>query len=197
MNRYAEMQYGKVLSIIETTNDMTWIRNTFSPNSQFIDVTGIHDENGDDIVRGCVYEDNTWKAPAVKLPETLDDHKKLATDRCKQLVDQKIAEGFYSKALESELFFPSNKEAQETMEDLIELTEAGEDVELWITAKPTKTSSDDELDIYYPTIDELTAIYTDFKTHRAKCRKRGIEINKNIKASTTVDEVYRVLNWEK
>lgn len=197
MNRYAEMRYGKVLSIIETVNDMDWIRNTFSPNSQFVDVTGLHDENGNDIVAGCVYENNIWKAPVNKIPVTLDDHKKVATDRCKQLVDQKVAEGFYSSGLgDKELFFTSDKEAQETMEDLLELSESGEDVDLWVTAKPTKESSIDELEIYTPTLDELTTIYSDFKTHRAKCRKRGNEITKSIRNATSIDEVYQVLNWE-
>lgn len=197
MNRFAEIKYGKVHDIVETLQDMEWIHTIFSPLSVFIDVTNVNDTEGRPVQLGCIYENGVFKPPIVIKEYTLDDHKKIALERKTNLVNQKIEDGFYSEALGERKFFGSSKEDQENMEDMISLHESGTEVDLYVTAKPNKDADELARETITVTIEQLKAVWEDFKTHRVQCRKRGTEIDRAIRNSKFVQEVYQFLNWEK
>lgn len=46
MNRFAEIKYGRVNDIVETLNDLTWVRTIFSPISLWTDITDMLDSEG-------------------------------------------------------------------------------------------------------------------------------------------------------
>lgn len=198
MNRFAEIKYGRVHDIVETLNDMDWIKTIFSPTALFVDVTGINDTEGNPVSIGCTYDAGEFKPPLDKTADSLEDHKKLALERKTALVNQKIEGGFYSDALGKKLFFASSKSDQENMEDMQALIDEGsEDVDLYVTAKPTEEADELTREIYTITPEQLAKLWSDFKTHRIQCRRRGSEIDKAIRNSKFIEEVYNFLNWER
>ena len=49
MNRFAEIKYGRINDIIETINDLDWVRTIFSPTSLWTDITDMLDSDGNRI----------------------------------------------------------------------------------------------------------------------------------------------------
>lgn len=94
MNRFAEIKYGRVNDIVETLNDLTWVRTIFSPISLWTDITDMLDSEGNQIQIGHVFEGGSFRAPATRtVPVTLDDHRRVALYRKDLLVTQKSKKG--------------------------------------------------------------------------------------------------------
>ena len=75
MNKFAEIKYGKVANIYDTTREFNEFKKLFTNNSLFIDVTGVEDVEIGYRVDFTSETDFNLIAPAKILPETLEEVK--------------------------------------------------------------------------------------------------------------------------
>ena len=199
MNRFAEIKYGRVNDIVETLNDLTWVRTIFSPISLWTDITDMLDSEGNQIQIGHVFEGGSFRAPATRtVPVTLDDHRRVALYRKDLLVTQKIEEGFFSKALGDQYFFPYNGDAKQMLDMDFELLEDEEEEGFSVvyrTTRDPKESANKLNDTL--TVDQVKQLRKDFRKHKLACSKRGVEITNQINQAGAVEEMYNYINWDK
>lgn len=199
MNRFAEIKYGRVNDIVETLNDLTWVRTIFSPISLWTDITDMLDSEGNQIQIGHVFEGGSFRAPATRtVPVTLDDHRRVALYRKDLLVTQKIEEGFFSKALGDQYFFPYNGDAKQMLDMDFELLEDEEEEGFSVvyrTTRDPKESTNKLNDTV--TVDQVKQLRKDFRKHKLACSKRGVEIANQINQAEAVEEMYNYINWDK
>ena len=199
MNRFAEIKYGRVNDIVETLNDLTWVRTIFSPISLWTDITDMLDSEGNQIQIGHVFEGGSFRAPATRtVPVTLDDHRRVALYRKDLLVTQKIEEGFFSKALGDQYFFPYNGDAKQMLDMDFELLEDEEEEGFSVVYRTTRDSKESTNKLNDTlTVDQVKQLRKDFRKHKLACSKRGVEINNQINQAEAVEEMYNYINWDK
>lgn len=199
MNRFAEIKYGRINDIIETINDLDWVRTIFSPTSLWTDITDMLDSDGNRIEIGHVYEKGAFRSPATRtVPVTLEDHRRVALHRKDLLVTQKVEEGFFSKALGDEQFFPYNDEAKQMLDTDFELLEDDEEEGFVVLYRSTRDAEGSK-NILKDDVNasQIKAIRKDFRKHKLACNKRGSEIAEQINQSTAIEEMYNYINWDK
>ena len=199
MNRFAEIKYGRVNDIVETLNDLTWVRTIFSPISLWTDITDMLDSEGNQIQIGHVFEGGSFRAPATRtVPVTLDDHRRVALYRKDLLVTQKIEEGFFSKALGDQYFFPYNGDAKQMLDMDFELLEDEEEEGFSVVYRTTRDSKESTNKLNDTvTVDQVKQLRKDLRKHTLACSKRGVEITNQINQAEAVEEMYNYINWDK
>ena len=157
------------------------------------------DSEGNQIQIGHVFEGGSFRAPATRtVPVTLDDHRRVALYRKDLLVTQKIEEGFFSKALGEQYFFPYNGDANQMLDMDFELLEDEEEEGFSVvyrTTRDPKESTNKLNDTV--TVDQVKQLRKDFRKHKLACSKRGMEITNQINQAEAVEEMYNYINWDK
>lgn len=119
MNKIAEIMYGKVANLYETSRTLEEMRALFVPAALLVDVTAVEDVGvGYAVDYGSGLETPNFIPPPKILPETLEEAKAAKLAEIDAWTAAKITGGFVSNASGEAVTYDSDKDTQLTMQGI-------------------------------------------------------------------------------
>lgn len=119
MNKIAEIMYGKVANLYETSRTLEEMKALFVPAALLVDVTDVEDIGvGYAVDYGSGLETPNFIPPPKILPQTLEEAKVAKLAEIDAWTAAKITGGFVSNASGEAVTYDSDKDTQLTMQGI-------------------------------------------------------------------------------
>lgn len=201
-NRFAQPLYGKIIYIFETDLKMEELSTIFSPKTYWVDVTGIDCEVGyiQEFREG---EGIVWVAPPNE-ERTFEQEKSAMLEKVNAWTESKITGGFVSLASGEPVTYDSDKDTQLTMQGIALNVQTplfaqeypnGCPVRGYPLKKPNGTTIEDLIkqtrtkEVFMLNAEQVMRWCADLSMHIGTCKQRGWELQAQVKACTTKEEL--------
>lgn len=191
MNKFAEIRYGKVAHIYETSRTMEELAALFVPATLLVDVTDVECAIGWKVDFESGLETPNFIAPKVILPPTIVELKSLKLQEVDRWTANKIVGGFVSEASGETVTYDSDKDTQLTMQGIALNVNTALFAEKYPNGCPVRGYTDGatEKTVFTLSSEQVLRWCADLSMHIGACKMVGWQKQAEINACTTKEEL--------
>lgn len=192
MNKIAEIMYGKVANLYETSRTLDEMRALFVPAALLVDVTDIADIGvGYAVDYGSGLETPNFIPPPKILPQTLEEAKTAKLAEIDAWTAAKITGGFVSSATGEAVTYDSDKDTQLTMQGIALNVKTELFAEKYPDGCPVRgyPAGSETKQIYMLTPAQVMQWQADLSIHIGTCKQNGWAKQAEVQAATTKEEL--------
>lgn len=192
MNKIAEIMYGKVANIYETSRTLEEMRALFVPAALLVDVTNVEDIGvGYAVDYGSGLETPNFIPPPKILPQTLEEAKAAKLAEIDAWTAVKITGGFVSNASGEAVTYDSDKDTQLTMQGIALNVNTELFAEKYPDGCPVRgyPAGSEIKQIYMLTPAQVMQWQADLSIHIGTCKQNGWAKQAEVAAAQSKEEV--------
>lgn len=192
MNKIAEIMYGKVANIYETSRTLEEMRALFVPATLLVDVTAVEDVGvGYAVDYGSGLETPNFIPPPKILPQTLEEAKVAKLAEIDAWTAAKITGGFVSSATGVPVTYDSDKDTQLTMQGIALNVNTELFAEKYPDGCPVRgyPAGSETKQIYMLTPAQVMQWQADLSIHIGTCKQNGWAKQAEVAAAKSKEEV--------
>lgn len=192
MNKIAEIMYGKVANLYETSRTLEEMKALFVPAALLVDVTDVEDIGvGYAVDFGSGLETPNFIPPPKILPQTLEEAKVAKLAEIDAWTAAKITGGFVSSATGVPVTYDSDKDTQLTMQGIALNVNTELFAEKYPTGCPVRgyAQGAEEKTIYMLSAEQVMNWCADLSMHIGTCKQAGWAKQAEVQAATTKEEL--------
>ena len=192
MNKIAEIMYGKVANIYETSRTLEEMRALFVPAALLVDVTNVEDIGvGYAVDYGGGLETPNFIPPPKILPQTLEEAKVAKLAEIDAWTAAKITGGFVSNASGEAVTYDSDKDTQLTMQGIALNVNTELFAEKYPDGCPVRgyPEGSDTKQIYMLSPAQVMQWQADLSIHIGTCKQNGWAKQAEVAAAKSKEEV--------
>lgn len=192
MNKIAEIMYGKVANIYETSRTLEEMKALFVPAALLVDVTDVEDIGvGYAVDYGSGLETPNFIPPPKILPQTLEEAKAAKLAEIDAWTAAKITGGFVSSATGEAVTYDSDKDTQLTMQGIALNVNTELFAEKYPDGCPVRgyAQGAEEKNIYMLSAGQVMNWCADMSMHIGTCKQAGWAKQAEVQAATTKEEL--------
>ena len=192
MNKIAEIMYGKVANIYETSRTLEEMRALFVPATLLVDVTAVEDVGvGYAVDYGSGLETPNFIPPPKILPQTLEEAKVTKLAEIDAWTAAKITGGFVSSATGVPVTYDSDKDTQLTMQGIALNVNTELFAEKYPDGCPVRgyPAGSETKQIYMLTPAQVMQWQADLSIHIGTCKQNGWAKQAEVAAAKSKEEV--------
>lgn len=192
MNKIAEIMYGKVANLYETSRTLEEMRALFVPAALLVDVTNVEDIGvGYTVDYGGGLETPNFIPPPKILPQTLEEAKVAKLAEIDAWTAAKITGGFVSSATGAPITYDSDKDTQLTMQGIALNVNTELFAEKYPTGCPVRgyAQGAEEKTIYMLSAEQVMNWCADLSMHIGTCKQAGWAKQAEVAAAKSKEEV--------
>ena len=192
MNKIAEIMYGKVANIYETSRTLEEMRALFVPAALLVDVTDVEDIGiGYAVDYGSGPEPPNFIPPPKILPQTLEEAKVAKLAEIDAWTAAKITGGFVSNAGGEAVTYDSDKDTQLTMQGIALNVNTELFAEKYPDGCPVRgyPAGSETKQIYMLTPAQVMQWQADLSIHIGTCKQNGWAKQAEVAAAQSKEEV--------
>lgn len=196
MNKIAEIMYGKVANIYETSRTLEEMRALFVPAALLVDVTNVEDIGiGYAVDYGSGLETPNFIPPPKILPQTLEEAKAAKLAEIDAWTAAKITGGFVSSATGAPITYDSDKDTQLTMQGIALNVNTELFAEKYPDGCPVRgyPAGSETKQIYMLTPAQVMQWQADLSIHIGTCKQNGWAKQAEVAAAESKEEVEAIL----
>lgn len=192
MNKIAEIMYGKVANLYETSRTLEEMRALFVPAALLVDVTDVEDIGvGYAVDYGSGLETPNFIPPPKILPQTLEEAKAAKLAEIDAWTAAKITGGFVSSATGAPITYDSDKDTQLTMQGIALNVNTELFAEKYPDGCPVRgyPEGSDTKQIYMLSPAQVMQWQADLSIHIGTCKQNGWAKQAEVAAAQSKEEV--------
>lgn len=192
MNKIAEIMYGKVANIYETSRTLEEMRALFVPATLLVDVTAVEDVGvGYAVDYGSGLETPNFIPPPKILPQTLEETKAAKLAEIDAWTAAKITGGFVSSATGAPITYDSDKDTQLTMQGIALNVNTELFAEKYPDGCPVRgyPAGSETKQIYMLTPAQVMQWQADLSIHIGTCKQNGWAKQAEVAAAESKEKV--------
>lgn len=192
MNKIAEIMYGKVANIYETSRTLEEMRALFVPAALLVEVTNVEDIGvGYAVDYGSGLETPNFIPPPKILPQTLEEAKVAKLAEIDAWTAAKITGGFVSNASGEAVTYDSDKDTQLTMQGIALNVNTELFAEKYPDGCPVRgyPAGSEIKQIYMLTPAQVMQWQADLSIHIGTCKQNGWAKQAEVAAAQSKEEV--------
>lgn len=192
MNKIAEIMYGKVANLYETSRTLGEMKALFVPAALLVDVTNIEDVGvGYAVDYGGGLETPNFIPPPKILPQTLEEAKAAKLAEIDAWTAAKITGGFVSNASGEAVTYDSDKDTQLTMQGIALNVNTELFAEKYPDGCPVRgyPAGSEIKQIYMLTPAQVMQWQADLSIHIGTCKQNGWAKQADVAAAQSKEEV--------
>lgn len=192
MNKIAEIMYGKVANIYETSRTLEEMRALFVPATLLVDVTAVEDVGvGYAVDYGSGLETPNFIPPPKILPQTLEEAKVAKLAEIDAWTAAKITGSFVSSATGVPVTYDSDKDTQLTMQGIALNVNTELFAEKYPDGCPVRgyPAGSETKQIYMLTPAQVMQWQADLSIHIGTCKQNGWAKQAEVAAAKSKEEV--------
>lgn len=196
MNKIAEIMYGKVANLYETSRTLEEMKALFVPAALLVDVTNIEDVGvGYAVDYGSGLETPNFIPPPKILPQTLEEAKAAKLAEIDAWTAAKITGGFVSSATGEAVTYDSDKDTQLTMQGIALNVNTELFAEKYPDGCPVRgyPAGSETKQIYMLTPAQVMQWQADLSIHIGTCKQNGWAKQAEVAAAESKEEVEAIL----
>lgn len=192
MNKIAEIMYGKVANLYETSRTLEEMKALFVPAALLVDVTDVEDIGiGYAVDYGSGLETPNFIPPPKILPQTLEEAKVAKLAEIDAWTAAKITGGFVSNASGEAVTYDSDKDTQLTMQGIALNVNTELFAEKYPDGCPVRgyPEGSDTKQIYMLSPAQVMQWQADLSIHIGTCKQNGWAKQAEVAAAQSKEEV--------
>ena len=196
MNKIAEIMYGKVANIYETSRTLEEMRALFVPAALLVDVTDVEDIGvGYAVDFGSGLETPNFIAPPKILPQTLEEAKAAKLAEIDAWTAAKITGGFVSSATGAPITYDSDKDTQLTMQGIALNVNTELFAEKYPDGCPVRgyPAGSETKQIYMLTPAQVMQWQADLSIHIGTCKQNGWAKQAEVAAAESKEDIEAIV----